>query len=527
MPDENQSLLNVSGKEVIAIIMGASEWPMFEKLNFIEGDFASNPFVNSKNFFAEYLLSANGLGIPKENLLDLFDNADSPYKIKQLIEAFLLSSKMRIGNISDVIFYYVGHGDYYEKDNYYIATKFLDQSDIKSTRFDIEDIASKLLDNVGSSRHILILDSCYSAGAQSAYRQSIENAAESVNELTQKYRPRLGTTLFCAAGQRKYAKVLPGQEMTMFTGALSEALKNHTDTENTLFSLRELGEEMQDIIREKYGSEGVIPEIHTPIADDGDIASSQIYPRFFPKPSLNEIDILRRKVDKLTIQLEVLEISNIKNTRLIGETVSEATINSAAIEKIKKELEENTIVGNITDDNSGIYSPERTIKYWDDLDTTDKEIVLNYLSARRKGIFLITLAVVVFICMSTLQITGVIIVDVNLLNLGTSEFFSPTTGDENLVSWALPAGRILLIFSFCWVLITYSHLLMDAFIISPRFKKRAVANNHSDIEPSDPIHLRSTNTRLIAILGITFTRSSVLMSDFILVISIIITVIKF
>lgn len=82
--------VQVVGENILAIVMGASEWPNFKKLNAKEEDYSSNPFINSKNFVLNYFCSRNGLGIPDQNVLDLFDDEAPPYELKK--ENFRLSA---------------------------------------------------------------------------------------------------------------------------------------------------------------------------------------------------------------------------------------------------------------------------------------------------------------------------------------------------------------------------------------------------------------------------------------------------
>jgi hypothetical protein len=67
----------------LAVILGASEWPNFP-------NFETRPaFQNSANFFRDYLLREEGLGLPAGNLLWLFDNEEHPGAIVDRISRFL------------------------------------------------------------------------------------------------------------------------------------------------------------------------------------------------------------------------------------------------------------------------------------------------------------------------------------------------------------------------------------------------------------------------------------------------------
>ena len=270
----------LDGHSVLGIILGASNWPRSPKLDPDPGSFPTNPFTASKTFFCRYLTSNDGVGVPKENILDLFDSDDSPYELNRRIEDFLEERKTRIAEISDVFFFFVGHGDFYSRNSFYLATRYLDAEHINTTRYDFENIASILQQRAGASRHILFIDACFAAGALGAYlRQEINNPASRLNEIAQRHVPQRGCALFCASGSEAFAKTLPGSTFTMFSGALEQVLSSAPEGREKYLSLRELGRETEKVIRQHFGRQGVIPEIHTPVADEGDIADLRIFPR--------------------------------------------------------------------------------------------------------------------------------------------------------------------------------------------------------------------------------------------------------
>jgi hypothetical protein len=262
--------------------LGASEWPHASKLNIDSEQFPENPFLKSKEFVEEYLKSSTGFHLQSGDILDLFDTSDSPYEINKRIEDFLISHMDSSNDITDIIFYYVGHGDYFDRNSYFIATRHLDLNHIKTTRYDIEDVIDLLMVHAGDCRHTLIIDACFAAGAIGAYlRQDIANPAKRMNEIVQKHIPKRGSALFCASGSDTFAKTLPGSSYCMFTGALAKALDGSPEQGGSLYTLRELGRKTESIIRQQFGRSGVIPEVHTPVADEGDIADVALFPRFF------------------------------------------------------------------------------------------------------------------------------------------------------------------------------------------------------------------------------------------------------
>src|SRR5262245_51654713 len=89
----------------VAILLGASKWPKSDRLT------GSQNFSRSKDDFLKYLVDANGLAIPRDQLLDLFDTEESPSEVDEAISTFLSTTNERLGDdIEDLILYYTGHG---------------------------------------------------------------------------------------------------------------------------------------------------------------------------------------------------------------------------------------------------------------------------------------------------------------------------------------------------------------------------------------------------------------------------------
>jgi hypothetical protein len=480
----------IVGDQVVAIVLGASRWPKFEKLNLDPEKHDSNPFRNSKEFFVSYLISADGLALPEENILDLFDDGSSPYDLKKKIVSFITERKNEIGDLSDVIFYYVGHGDYFEKDQYYVATKFLDAADIKATRLDVEDITSIFLDFAGSSRHVLFLDSCYAAGAQSAFRQNVESAAKSISKLAEKYCPKLGTALFCAAGPRKYAKTVPGQEMTMFSGALSKALSKPITDHDFLFSLRELGLEMEQIIRDDFGSEGVLPEVHTPISDQGDIALAKIFPRFVSKPKVS----IEAVLDQLKRVGDLVE----KNSVDITKSNKGVKTLQARLEKIEKQLDvTSTEVHTLTvrleelalnhpgspDLNEQsrdfeLHDPSTFIPEWEWLSEHQKRCVDEYIAARLPSmIFLLISGCPLFF-------------GLYLRSIGVWHGPDPSLLEAQLQ----PVGLTLVLLSTIWLLVSFVAIAFS-------FRRKKALSDEKSAPIDHPIYRKAMRTSVVKIVG--------------------------
>lgn len=94
----------------VALIFGASRWPDCPK-------FKDAPSLErSADAFIQFLKSEEGPGIPLRNIKSLFNSYDGP--AEQLDQARIFvgrrrqESKEQGEEISDLIFYYAGHGDF-------------------------------------------------------------------------------------------------------------------------------------------------------------------------------------------------------------------------------------------------------------------------------------------------------------------------------------------------------------------------------------------------------------------------------
>lgn len=148
----------------LAIILGANQFPRH--------DLPSPPsFERSAHDFRDYLLARDGLSLPEDNLLDLFDADDHPAEIYARIRSFIAARSSSLGKVGanprDLIFYYVGHGGFSDHDQqYYLAIRRTtkDFEGISSVR--ILELAPTLTEKAASGiRRYLILDCCFAAAA--------------------------------------------------------------------------------------------------------------------------------------------------------------------------------------------------------------------------------------------------------------------------------------------------------------------------------------------------------------------------
>ena len=257
----------------LAIILGASQFPKST---------LSNPrsFAASARGFADYLTRQEGFGLPPENMLNLFDTEFSPDKIQEEIANWLERCHRRMAQKNtkprDLIFYYVGHGSFSHPDEQYIlairaTTRF--REGVSSVK--IIDLAATLGETAGHMRRYLILDCCFAAAAVRAFMAPINDL---VQRKTLDAFPPNGTTLLCASDAHDSASAPLDSDHTIFSGSMLSVLLTGEPTLDTGISLSLLGQLVRARIREAYRNYSGLPEVHSPVQTEGNIAGIPLFP---------------------------------------------------------------------------------------------------------------------------------------------------------------------------------------------------------------------------------------------------------
>lgn len=262
-----------SPETTLAVILGASEFPKAPKLT------AADAFKNSSRRLRQYLTSKEGLALPQENVLDLFDAEKAPADLDEEVATFLkkrLAELKAEGHVArDLIVYYVGHGGFSGDNEYFLALRSTRSDNEAMSSYPIKGLAKTLREHAARLRRIVILDSCFSAAAYDAFQSA---PLEVAKQKTLSELPSRGTALLCASGPRDPAKVLPGQDYTMFSDSLLEALERGDAGGPQELSIAEVGTLTQQLIRERYTDEAVRPEVHSPSQKHGDVAALPFFP---------------------------------------------------------------------------------------------------------------------------------------------------------------------------------------------------------------------------------------------------------
>src|SRR4051794_35225182 len=108
---------SVTPPTTLVLVLGASEWPNAPNLPGLP------LFAHSARGFIRYLLSEEGFGVSKNNLLDLFDSDQPPNGLDHAISTFLIRRQEELRTegtpAKDLILFYVGHGGFTPGDKQY------------------------------------------------------------------------------------------------------------------------------------------------------------------------------------------------------------------------------------------------------------------------------------------------------------------------------------------------------------------------------------------------------------------------
>lgn len=293
-----------SGNNIIAIILGASTFPAYETLE------TSPAFAASAEAFRNYLRTR--LNLPDSHILPLFDNDAQPGEQLKLIKDFI-KQRLEGPELTDVIFYYCGHGTYLDEDEYALALKCTDMETKEATVFKVSYLAGLIADLTSGQRNLVVLDACYSGAALGEFvKQSEGNAAADV---TQKFYDAVpnpekdempdepgGAILFCAAGPKKWAKTPLEARLTMFSGALSAALEEGDPKGGPDLTVKRLAQLVNAKIKQNFGLKAVKPQVHVPVQGESDLLESP----FFPNPAFGA-GMLQERMQKAEERLQKAE----------------------------------------------------------------------------------------------------------------------------------------------------------------------------------------------------------------------------
>lgn len=383
------SPVTITPATTLAILLGASSFPKTT---------LSQPasFANSANDFHQYLLREDGLGLAADNVLNLFDTDLSPDKIQEEIAEWIQRRRKDLGARAlkprDLIFYYVGHGSFASPGEQYIFA-------IRSTRKNHEgvssvkivDVASTFLEVANDLRRYFILDCCFAAAAVAALQSPLN---EIVRQKTLAPFPPTGTTVLCASDAHDSASAPADLHHTIFTGTLLTVLRDGEPTLEADLSMNTLGTLVRNRIRDSSLPYTGLPEVHTPVQNEGNIASLELFPN---------AAIRRRTVSEQIRRIE-RRLNDVEAE--ISKTRASAT-SAAEILQIKGHFQSlfDTQAAQIAEILQSRAIPStatlQDAELWDDLSANIRMGIQRYQNSRRNGYVWLLIATVLLMALVT------------------------------------------------------------------------------------------------------------------------------
>lgn len=260
---------------MLAVLLGASEFPKSPQL------LESRSFYNSAYEIKRYLGDAQGMALPRENILSLFDDTRSSSDQLEEIAEFLGRRDTYLRNTDaapeQLLIYYVGHGLFTRGADqaYCLAVRNTNQNNEGPTSLRAADLATVVKENARHLKRYLVLDCCFAASIQKEFQSG---ALTAVRVQINREFPERGTALMCSSNAYEPSRAPQGLEHTMFSSALLRSLRTGDKQGGPRLSFSELGDLVREYIQETFHGTGVRPEVHSPDQREGDVANVPLFP---------------------------------------------------------------------------------------------------------------------------------------------------------------------------------------------------------------------------------------------------------
>jgi Protein kinase domain/Caspase domain len=277
--------LSPSPQTTLIVMLGAYEWPRSPDFQ------TSKAFKNSASAISDYFLDPSAFGLPRKNLLDLFNSDLSPDAIDTTMSQFLderISEMRKSGNIArDLIVYFIGHGGFTRGDlDYYLAIRRTRADNPITSSILIGSLAYTIKEKARYLRRFIILDCCFAASA-SRFFQAVEPTQVSIKQAIDAFKvqdtstgfPTRGTSLLCSSRHNAPSFISRDNKHTMFSKALLHALRTGNPYLGMGLSLRAVAQLTEDFLQGIYSDQGAPrPEVHSPDQSEGDVADIPFFP---------------------------------------------------------------------------------------------------------------------------------------------------------------------------------------------------------------------------------------------------------
>jgi len=257
-----------------AIFLGAS--------HFTSVVFSDSPaFERSIQGLKDYFFDTNGIGISKENTLDLFDSEFGPADQINEITNFLQRIAPSETELNTLYFVYVGHG--YFRDNnsgYFWAIRQTEDSNQFASGLDVQTFGHSIRALASNLRCIGIIDSCFSGASITAFMGGGIGAAlqighaETINALP----TAIGSALLCSSSSDSVSVIAEDRSMTLFAKSLLETLYNPPAGAPAFLSIAQLCDLARRWQQTNTAGIAISPIIHSPQQDHGNLAFDPVFP---------------------------------------------------------------------------------------------------------------------------------------------------------------------------------------------------------------------------------------------------------
>jgi hypothetical protein len=334
----------------LAFVLGSSRWmyiPRFQE---------ARSFANSASRIVDWLCADKGLALPIRNVKDLFGSFDDASEILAEAARFVNERRAECQEagrpVTDLIFYYIGHGDFHANEFYLTVRRTRDDDPL------ISSITAKALGNwvrraCKGLRTYLVLDCCFAASIQTGFMSSPLGVAELQladmlpTDLELGARPgdaipEYGVALLAAAGPREAAQAPDGSELTMFSGALIEVLESGSAGLPEALSLSDLHYLVAGKIEATFGARGVRPEIRPLVQRQGRVELVPLFPNWTGIASRQRARQLAadRQKAEAERQAEAELMATAKTAQLQAQPKSDAADSGVAMRRLEEATRE-------------------------------------------------------------------------------------------------------------------------------------------------------------------------------------------
>jgi hypothetical protein len=275
MPPEDNLIHPVVQREsMLAVVLAASEWPSYP-------DFDASPsFRRSADDIVNYLRRQDGLNLPKQNTKVLIDTDDFAQEVLNHIRSFIRARRNDLQKrgtpVTDLLFYYVGHGDFVKNDVFFMAIRSTDKDEPLASSITADALGRLIRDEANGLRVYLVLDCCFAAAATNAFQSDGPIGMAEIQlsdalppqgdfEAIRKGRiPEYGTATLCASGPRERAKAPKDAKYTMFTGALLDVFNTGDPKGPAWLSLEDTQRIVMERLATQFLHKAVLPQVHAP-----------------------------------------------------------------------------------------------------------------------------------------------------------------------------------------------------------------------------------------------------------------------